>query len=299
MKLSQRISSILTAMVCTLTLSSVCVTAEDTETTDYGDTRYISYNCATGEESIIDMSKYECDVTYVNSNMPSPRVVIGEDKRKLVSDTTVSPYKGIGYLYCEKPSSTEGSRGTCSAFASNAAITAAHVVWDSDSDEYAQNIQLTFARNGSSKPYGTITTQPTEIIVPEQYKNTQSTNYDYAILIYGTTISNYRFGFKANVSSGTAVTITGYPKDTSTATGGTSNSYQQWTASGSLTASSTYTVSYTIDTTGGQSGAPVYNASNQIVAIHHGGNSSSNTARKLDSALFNLMYQIKNGTYTG
>lgn len=98
---------------------------------------------------------------------------------------------------------------------------------------------------------------------------------------------------------GTAVTITGYPKDTSTATGGSSNSYQQWTASGSLTASSTYTVSYTIDTTGGQSGVPVYNASNQIVAIHHGGNSSSNTARKLDSTLFNLMYQIKNGTYTG
>lgn len=55
MKLTKRITSILTAMICTLTLSSVYVTAEDTNTTDYGNTRYISYNCATGEKSIIDM----------------------------------------------------------------------------------------------------------------------------------------------------------------------------------------------------------------------------------------------------
>lgn len=274
------------------------VTNMDTDS----DTRYISYNCITGEETLIDMSKYECDVTSVESNMPSPRVVIGDDERKKVDDTTIAPYKGIGYLYCEKPSSTSGSRGSCSAFASNAAITAAHVVWDSNCDEYAENIQITFARNGASKPYGTITTQPTEIIIPEQYKNTQSTNYDYAILVYNTTISNYRFGFTSSASAtsnGTKVTVTGYPKDTSTATGGTSNSYFQWKASDSIKASTTYTISYEIDTTGGQSRAPVYNASNQIVGIHHGGNSTANTARKIDSTLFNLMYQIRNGTYTG
>lgn len=120
------------------------------------DTRYISYNCITGEETIIDMSKYECDVTSVESNMLSPRVVIDEDERKQVDNTTIAPYKGIGYLYCEKPSSTSGSRGTCSAFAPNAAITAAHVVWDSNCDEYAENIQISFARNNSSKPYGTL-----------------------------------------------------------------------------------------------------------------------------------------------
>lgn len=290
--------------VASMSVGVVPISANEYVTnTDTGsDTRYISYNCITGEESIIDMSKYECDVNSVESNMPSPRVVIGDDERKQVDDTTIAPYKGIGYLYCEKPSSISGSRGSCSAFASNAAITAAHVVWDSNCDEYAENIQITFARNGSSKPYGTITTQPTEIIIPEQYKNTQSTNYDYAILIYNTTISNYRFGFTSSASAtsnGTTVTVTGYPKDTSTATGGTSNSYFQWTDSDSIKASTTYTISYEIDTTGGQSGAPVYNASNQIVGIHHGGNSTANTARKIDSTLFNLMYQIRNGTYTG
>lgn len=268
-----------------------------------GDTRYISYNCITGEETIIDMSKYECDVTSVESNMPSTRVVIGPDGREKVEDTTIAPFKGIGYLYCEMPSSISGARGSCSAFAANAAITAAHVVWDSNCDEYAENIQITFARSDDYKPYGTVTAQPTEIIIPEQYKNTQSTNYDYAILVYGTTISNYRFGFTSKSSAtsvGTNVTVTGYPKDASTAIKNPDpNSHCQWTASGSITASTTYTISYEIDTTGGQSGAPVYNTTNQIVGIHHGGNSTSNIARKIDSTLFNLMYQIRNGTYTG
>ena len=89
--------------------------------------------------------------------MPAPRVVIGSDTRTVVSDTTTSPYKGIGYLYCEKPSYTTGSRGTCSAFAANAAITAAHVVWDSNNDEYAEKIEISFAKNGTLEPYGTIT----------------------------------------------------------------------------------------------------------------------------------------------
>lgn len=288
--------------VASISVGTIPVSANEytTNSETNGDTRYISYNCITGEETIIDMSKYECNVTSVESNMPSTRAIIdGSDERSRVPDTTIAPYKGIGFLRCNKPSSSSASRGTCSAFAANAVITAAHVVWDSNYNKYAENIEISFAMDGSNKkPYGTVTTQPSQIIIPENYKNTQSTDYDYAILVYDTTISSYMFGFTSTADVGVYVIVTGYPKDTSTAPGGTSNSYYQWTSYGSIESLTTYTISYKIDTTGGQSGAPVYNIYNQIVGIHHGGNSTMNKARKIDSTLFNLMYQIRNGTYT-
>ena len=72
----------------------------------------------------------------------------------------------------------------------------------------------------------------------------------------------------------------------------------QWTHSGTVTAVDSSTIRYTIDTTGGQSGAPVYTNNNIIVAVHHGGNSNYNTAKRIDNDLFSLMKSIREGTYT-
>lgn len=271
-------------------------------------TRYISYNLATGEERIIDIIPDYSGDDVVESNMlieagniggqAGLNVVIGNDNRNIVSDTTVSPYKAIGYLSVTKNGSNH--RGTCACFASNAALTAAHVVWDSANSVAATNYSISFGRNGNVYPYNTITEQPVEIIIPEEYKNTGSTQYDYAILLYddNTTISYYKFGFGKTLTTSTHITVTGYPKDTSGATGGSSNSYQQWTDNGYVTSLGTSTISYTIDTTGGQSGAPVYKDNNVIVAVHHGGNSTANTAKRIDDDLFSLMKSIKEGTYS-
>lgn len=281
-------------------LSSFIMLSSITATADFptNNTRYISYDLSTGEETIIDTRAYQCDVDSVESNMISRREVIGSDERTLVTDTTISPYKGIGYLQAHKPSQADNvsSRGTCSAFSKNAVLTAAHVIWDSKANAPAISYKISFAKNDSVLPYGTITLKPTKVIIPEQYKNTGSASYDYAIILYNTTISNYTFGFSKAATTGDVVTVTGYPQDVSTA-GGTTKDHRQWTHSGNIISSSESTISYKIDTSGGQSGAPVYNASNKIVAVHHGGTSISNTARKLDTSLFNIMYQIRNGTY--
>ncbi len=289
------------------TLSST-ISAANYRRSDSG-TRYIEYDCETGEETIIDIKPDISGIEYVEAESDDEReysnsqistcAIIGDDERETISDTTVSPYKGIGFLSCTKDGANK--RGTCAAFAKNAAITAAHVVWDSDNEEVATNIKISFGRNGDNYPYGTITTKPVKIIVPEEYKENGSTDYDYAIILYSEdiTISSFRFGYSKNVTTSTNVNVTGYPKDTSTAEGdeATDNSFMQWTHSGIVTKVNTSTIRYTIDTTGGQSGAPVYTDEYKIVAVHHGGNSSSNSAKRIDSNLFSLMKSIREGTY--
>ncbi|MBE6845652.1 MAG: trypsin-like serine protease [Ruminococcus sp.] len=308
-KLTKLITIIAVVATISGTTLSSTVSAANYRRND-SSTRYIAYDCKTGEETIIDIKLDVSGINYVEAESDdeilytttktNARVVIGDDERETISDTTVSPYKGIGYLTCTKNEETE--RGTCAAFAKNAVITAAHVVWDKgDTDKTERIIEISFGRNGDNYPYGTITDDPVKIIIPEEYKENSSTEYDYAIILYSedVTISSYRFGFSKNATESTNVSVTGYPKNTSTAESenASSNSFMQWTHSGKITKVNASTIQYKIDTTGGQSGAPVYTDENRIVAVHHGGNSTRNSARRIDDYLFSIMKSIKDGTY--
>lgn len=259
--------------------------------------KYIAYDCITGEETVIDTLDYVCDVDSVEATSPSTFAIIGSDERTVVKNTAVTPYRGIGYLSVQEASGKK-VRGSCAAFSKNAVLTAAHVVWDADANQLGKHFEITFAKNGSSAPYGTVTKQPRKIIYPSSYATHPTTPDDYAILLYDTDISGYAFGFSKTIATGNPVTVTGYPKDAASA-GGTSNESRMWTHTGKVTSTSASTINYNVDTTGGQSGAPVYDSTNKIVATHHGGSSSSNSARRLDAELFNIMHQIRNGTFAG
>ena len=88
-------------------------------------------------------------------------------------------------------------------------------------------------------------------------------------------------------SLGTGIVVRGYPVE---------KNAQMWSMSGSIAASGTFKLSYYIDTTGGQSGSPVYknDGNYRCVGIHTNYNSLGyNQAERIDESLFDIMNQYR------
>lgn len=86
---------------------------------------------------------------------------------------------------------------------------------------------------------------------------------------------------------GTNIVVRGYPVE---------KNAQMWSMSGTIAASATHKLSYYIDTTGGQSGSPVYknNGDYQCVGIHTNYNNLGfNQATRIDESLFDIMNQYR------
>ena len=86
---------------------------------------------------------------------------------------------------------------------------------------------------------------------------------------------------------GTGIVVRGYPVE---------KNAQMWSMSGSIAASGTFKLSYYIDTTGGQSGSPVYknDGNYRCVGIHTNYNSLGyNQAERIDESLFDIMNQYR------
>lgn len=65
-----------------------------------------------------------------------------------------------------------------------------------------------------------------------------------------------------------------------------------WSMTGPVESLQTEKVFYKMDTYGGQSGAPVYNSSDTIVAIHTNGG-SSNSGTRITPTLANYLTSVK------
>lgn len=109
-------------------------------------------------------------------------------------------------------------------------------------------------------------------------------------------ISNI-LGFSTGLSAGAQITVTGYPGKGSA---GDNTGKEHYTCSGNVLDFNTQYFKYDADTTGGQSGSPVYNSKNYIVGVHHGGSSSQggNYAARVKGELYTTMNAIRTGTYT-
>ena len=82
-----------------------------------------------------------------------PKDIIGGDNRTKVSDTTVFPFRAIGYIVSTWPKGNS-TIGTAWLFKSDAIVTAGHCVYDKDLGGWATRVTFYPGRNGSSTPYG-------------------------------------------------------------------------------------------------------------------------------------------------
>lgn len=277
MTLSKKLSAIISISLIAISVSSAAVSASESISESQ---ELFEYYMQTGEVPAIGESISCC----------SSRIIIGDESRVKVSDTSVYPYRVIGKLY------TSVGNSTCAAFANNAVLTAAHCVYNSDANAMGSFTKIEFGRN-DDYTYRTVTATPAEIIVNPDYITNPVSKNDWAIIIFGSNITGGAcFGYKNNLSVNDAVITTGYPKAGSVS-GNTG--YSQWTCTGSVTAVNGTLINIDMDVNKGQSGSPIYTSDNYIKAICVAENSTLgvNLGCKISDELYTLMASIRAGTY--
>jgi glutamyl endopeptidase len=100
--------------------------------------------------------------------------------------------------------------------------------------------------------------------------------------------------------NGTNITVTGYPGDIATSINDKNDPNVQgkgtymWYCNGTITNSLPARLEYNADTWGGNSGGPVYNNSNQALAINtYGIGSSTNGGTRITEWLYNFLVQFQ------
>lgn len=214
--------------------------------------------------------------------------VIGSDDRNKITNTKVFPYSAICYIRIVYPNN-KAYIGTAWMYSKNTAITAGHCVYSKDNGGWAKSITVYPGANGSATPFGSTTAKA--IHAPSEYVSKQSSNYDFGVIQLNSDIGNTVGYFGASWTSsslkGKKVTVTGYPGE---------KSKTQWTMSGPISSVTANRLIYKMDTTGGQSGCPVYvKESNnyRAVSIHTTGSTNSNGSTRITKPLYDYMNRFR------
>ncbi len=222
----------------------------------------------------------------------SARSVIGTDERQRVNPQA-SPYCRVVYLRSYFPGGGNPSRGTGFILGPDLVMTAAHVLYSVELNCFASRIEVYTEVDGT---YPTDpTTRATVMTIPTAYKNGGPADYDWAYFITADPIgySQGWFGFGWGISSAN-VSISGYP-----ATDPDGNyTYHMYSASGTFQRNedNQLLANYYIDTSAGQSGAPLYDSDGIVWGVHSGGDKYAvgpNYGRLITKTLFDYLKSAK------
>ena len=211
-------------------------------------------------------------------------VVIGADNRVRINPTTSYPWRAICSLLIRSKTG-KNYIGTGWMVGPGTVITAGHCVYLHGEGGWAQYIDVIPARNGSLRPYGTIRSSNLRSVTG--WTNSKNRSNDYGAIILNTKIGNTvgYFGYankSASYIKSKTLNLSGYPGDKGGST--------QWFMARKCKSVGSRTITYDIDTAGGQSGSPVWyksGSSRYAVGIHTNGHSSGNSATRIVSAVFN------------
>ncbi len=317
-KKSKMLSIIIT---CAVLISSVAfpknALADDNAT---GSMTFTSYNIATGQESTHSIESLQetpenaalfsaqqqiysltsscppilpswAQESNANNNGGSTRVILGDsDQRTKIANTTVFPNSAIVWLAASFPNG-DVWYGTGWMISANALTTAAHVIYKVASGGWATSVTAIPGKNGSTRPYGTFTSET--MWISNEWKNASDPNWDLGIIKLSSAPDVGAFGFSVNSDSwlkGQTVRLTGYPDDKKG-----SDDHTQWTASDKIGNVTSFLVYHKIDTFSGQSGAPIFvDSTNTAVAVHTGDLSSTyNRGVRITQAHYDFMLSFR------
>jgi glutamyl endopeptidase len=182
----------------------------------------------------------------------STESIIGPDNRTQILDTTVYPNSAIAQLQMTFP----GGALQCTGWFidANRLATTAHCVYVAGYGGFFTSANVIPGRNGGSAPFGSYAA--IYGTVPSRWVDTQNPKYDYAVIELaedaGDTVGWFGYGWNSDNTffDGRKVSVRGYPGDKPYGT--------LWTEAGKIKVVKRTRFFYDIDTTAGESGAPLY-----------------------------------------
>jgi glutamyl endopeptidase len=229
---------------------------------------------------------------------PPPKLaetVHGPDDRVQITNTSAYPWRAHASLLITAADNSMWI-GTGWFIGPHTLMTAGHVVFIKNSgvpgrDGWVKKIQVMPGRNGSSLPYGSVTSSNFRSVAG--WANSGDENFDYGAIIIPTELGNtvgwFGFGVYSDADLKASVAnISGYPGDKPAGT--------QWYDHRQIASVNSRKVFYDIDTAGGQSGSAVYriiNGGRYGVAIHAYGGATTNSGTRIVTPVFNNMVAWK------
>lgn len=212
--------------------------------------------------------------------------VIGTDNRSRITATTSYPSRTVAYL------TSSGVRCTGFLVSKDTLVTAGHCVHPGGTGstaDFYDSFRAYPGKNGTTNPYGGCGWS--QVWTDTAWINDANGSHDWGVIklncSIGNTVGWLGYRWQGASLTGTNVTVRGYPGDKAYAT--------LWTHGGSVQYSYTNILGYTIDTAGGQSGSPAYDANLYAVGIHvrgAGGSIAYNQAKRITESLFNIIQGI-------
>ncbi len=237
------------------------------------------------------------DIAEASFGPPPPlaETVHGPDNRTQITNTSVYPWRAHASLLITARDNSMWI-GTGWFIGPHTLMTAGHVVFIKNSgvpgrDGWVRSIQVMPGRNGSTLPFGSVTSSNFRSVTG--WTNNGDENFDYGAIIIPTNLGNTVgwFGFGAYSDADLVAStgnISGYPGDKPTGT--------QWYDSKKIASVNGTKVFYDIDTAGGQSGSAVYriiNGGRFAVAIHAYGGATTNSGTRINAQVSNNMVAWK------
>jgi glutamyl endopeptidase len=226
---------------------------------------------------------------------PLAETVHGPDDRVQITNTAIYPWRVHASLLITAADNSPWI-GTGWFIGPHTLITAGHVVYIKNSgvpgrDGWVKSIKVMPGRNGSSLPYGSVTSSNFRTV--NGWANSGDENYDYGAIIIPTELGNtvgwLGFGVWPDADLLSAVAnISGYPGDKPAGT--------QWYDHQTIASVNARKVFYDIDTAGGQSGSAAYRIINGVryaVAIHAYGGVTTNSGTRIIQPVYNDMVAWK------
>ncbi|XP_066928099.1 glutamyl endopeptidase-like [Clytia hemisphaerica] len=227
--------------------------------------------------------------------------IFGNDSRKEVKDTTQAPYQWVCRLSMTfSGKNYVGTGWLCSTNSSkyDVVVTSGHCVYETSTGKFAESVTVVPGADGKYAPWGAFTVGPSNLRASAGWKaaGPNKSDFDYgAILIPKTNCLGACAMWVDKSPVNKQALISGYPgSNPSNAPYG-----YNWDKQGPIESADSNTLFYTIDTSGGQSGSPVFalkagsnfGHDNYIniysIGIHWGYIGNSNAAMRMTSAVFN------------
>ncbi|MCR5332402.1 MAG: trypsin-like peptidase domain-containing protein [Bacilli bacterium] len=237
---------------------------------------------------------------YLNNKIVD-RHLIGNDDRVIITNPSQQPYlptaKIVSIFSSESGNITVPMRGTGFMIGPNLLATAAHCVYDDYTvDEFDNNIYdpefattvrifCGISSNDVQNENYQYYAEATVINIQKSYHIGCWDDYDWAILELDRNLGNYTGWYNITpnwYSYGEDLYSYGYPSDL--------GDRNMCMAPGQMLGHSTYRYQYSIDTYGGQSGAPVFMEDNQgaphVIAIHTMGETIYNSGTIINTFIY-------------